>query len=98
MKVTATHKGFFGHFREVGATFEIPDEPSRKITGADDAATEAIAVKKGKDGLFVPCAFASSWMQAGWADVEPFTPGVTDLGKMHASGQNVKADLNESKI
>lgn len=63
MKVTATARGFFNHFREVGAEFEIPDEPSRPLTKTDDAITKAAAGK----GKTVPQLFASVWMKPGWA-------------------------------
>lgn len=63
MKVTALHRGFFGHLKEAGAEFEIPDKPFRKLRPTDDDTTRSIANKKGE----VPEAFASSWMQLGWA-------------------------------
>jgi hypothetical protein len=63
MKVTALHRGFFGHLKEPGSEFEIPDKPFRKLRATDDDVTRSIATKKGD----VPEAFASSWMQPGFA-------------------------------
>jgi hypothetical protein len=93
MKVTATQEGFFHKLIAPGMVFDIPDTPVRKVTKADDAITQSIALKGN-----VPCAFASSWMRPG-AEGQPIPPVAVQSHLKPAKGlPDEVIDLNADVI
>lgn len=95
MKVAATQPGFIhNHLKEPGMSFDIPDQPTRKLTKDDDALTRSIAVK-GQ----VPVAFSSVWMRpASVTSPIPEAPAQSHLKPVKPETAEQAIDLNSDVI